>query len=327
MKILFIYYKKMGSFVRKDWEILKKRHETKVVRFSTILDAYAIWKGTRWCDLTFSWFGSLHSFFAVLFSKLRGKRSVVVAGGYDVVRLPEIKYGLFSFWWKRWCPLIVFRHANLILTVSQNTTRETLSNAKVDARKIRLLYHGFNADIYKPQSNQNKQPIVLSVGGISRATLARKGLELFVKSSKFLREIEFVLVGKWIDDSINYLRSIASPNMKFLGEVDEFALLTLMSKSKVYVQVSRHEGFGCSLAEAMLFECIPVVANVAAIPEVVGDCGFFLTDQSPEKLAALISRALNSDSKLGKKARERIENLFPIAKRQNRLLELIEDLE
>ncbi len=317
----------MASFIKKDLEILKKRHEVKVVRFSSILDAYAIWKGTLWCNLTFCWFGSLHSFFAVLFSKLLGKKSIVVAGGYDVVYLPEIKYGLFLFWWKRWCPLMVFRYADLILTVSQNTTRETLRNAKVDARKIRLLHHGFKPNIHNSQPDQNKEPIVLSVGGISRATLARKGLELFVKSSRFLPEVEFVLVGKWVDDSVNYLRSIASSNMRFSGAIDELSLLTLMGKSKVYVQVSQHEGFGCSLAEAMLCECIPVVTNVAAIPEVVGDCGFFLTDETPQMLANLIKRALNSDSSLGKKARERIKRLFPLKKREEVLLQIIENLQ
>jgi len=327
MKILFVYHKKMVSFIRKDLEILKKQHDVKVVRFSTILDAYAVWKGTLWSNLTFCWFGSLHAFFAVLFSKLSGRKSIVVAGGYDVAHLPDIKYGLFSFWWKRWCPLMVFRYADLILTVSQSTTTETLKNAKADPRKIRLLYHGFNSNICIPESNRKKEPLVLTVGNVSRSTLTKKGLELFVKCSGLLPEVEFVLVGKWIDDSINYLRLIAASNMRFLDETDQTALFTLMSRSKVYVQVSRHESFGCALAEAMLCECIPVVTKSAAIPEVVGDCGFFLTDQSPEKLAVLINKALNSDWELGKKARERIENLFPMTKRQNELLGLIEDLE
>jgi hypothetical protein len=41
----------------------------------------------------------------------------------------------------------------------------------------------------------------------------------------------------------------------------------------------------------------------------------------------LIRKALNCDSELGKKARERIEEAFPLAKRQSKLLELIKDLE
>ncbi len=327
MKVLFVYHKKMASFIRKDLGILKKRHEVKVVRFSDILDVYSIWKGTRWCDLAFCWFGSLHSFFAVLFSKLLKKKSVVVAGGYDVVCLPEIKYGLFSFWWKRWCPLILFRYADLILTVSQSTTREILKNAKVAPQKIRLIYHGFDSSICKPAFQSRKASIVVTAGNVNRSTLIKKGLKLFVESSRLLPKVEFILVGKWVDDSIDYLKSIAASNMRFLDEIDQSTLHILMSKCKVYVQVSRHESFGCALAEAMLCECIPVVTKSAAIPEVVGDCGFFLADESPEELAVSINKALNSDSELGKRARERIEKVFPLAKRESRLLELIEDLE
>ncbi len=326
MKILFVYHRRMASFIRKDLEILKKKHEVKTVRFLTIRDAYAIWKGASWCNLTFCWFGSLHSFFAVVFSKVLGKKSIVVAGGYDVVYLPEIKYGLFSFWWKRWCPLMVFRHANLILTVSKSTTHETLKNAKANPRKTRLLYHGFNSDVCKSQSNLEKEPLVLTVGNVSISTLTKKGLELFVKSSRLVPEIEFMLVGRWIDDSVDYLKSIAASNMKFLGAIDQTALFALMSRAKVYVQVSRHESFGCALAEAMLCECVPVVTRSAAIPEVVGECGFFLSDESPEELAALIRKALDTDSGAGQKARERIENLFPLAKREEKLLDLMDSL-
>ena len=222
---------------------------------------------------------------------------------------------------------MVFRYADLILTVSQSTSNETLRNAKADPRKVKLLYHGFNSNVCKPQSGRHKGPLVLTVGNVSKSTLTKKGLELFVRCSGLLPEVEFVLVGRWIDDSINYLRSIATSNMRFLDEIDQSALFSLMSKSKVYVQVSRHESFGCALAEAMLCECIPVVTKSAAIPEVVGDCGFFLTDQSLEKLAVLINKALTSDSELGKKARERIEKVFPLAKRESELLELIENVE
>ncbi len=326
MKILFIYHKRKVSFVKKDVEILKKRHQVKVIRYSKILDAYTIWKGVLWCNLTFCWFGSKHAFFPVLFSKVLAKKSIVVAGGYDVASLPEINYGLFSYWWKKWLPLFVFRWADVILTVSQSNTIETLKNAKVDPRKTRLIYHGFNSDIYRPSFDQRKEQLVLTVGNVSKSTLATKGLKLFVKSSRLLPEIEFILVGGWMDVSIRHLESIASSNMKFLGELDQDRLFGIMSKAKVYVQASRHESFGCALAEAMLCECIPVVSKVTALPEVVGDCGFFLTGQSPEELAALIKKALNSDPELGKRARERIKTHFPLEKREKTLLQIVEQL-
>ena len=327
MKILFVYHKREVSFVKKDVEILKKRHQVKVVRYSKILDAYTIWKGVLWCNLTFCWFGSIHAFFPILLSKLLAKKSIVVAGGYDVANLSGIKYGPFSFWWKKWCPRFIFRFADQILTVSRSNTEDALKNARAHPEKTKLVYHGFLPNIYEHKPHATKKALVVCVSNISKTNLIIKGLELFIKSSRLLPEVEFILVGRWMDDSIRYLKRIASSNMKLLDEMDQEKLFAVMCKSKVYVQVSRHESFGCALAEAMLCECVPVVTRVAALPEVVGDCGFFLTERSPEKLAVLIQQALNSDAELGKRARKRIRELFPLKKREKALLELLEQLD
>jgi glycosyltransferase involved in cell wall biosynthesis len=316
----------MASFIRKDLEILKERHQVKVVRYSSLFDAYTIWKGAWWCDLTFSWFASIHSLFSVLFSKVLTKKSIVVAGGYDVACVPEIGYGLFCVWWKKWLPLFVFRFADLILSVSRSNRIETLKNAGVDSHKVRLVYNSFDPESCHRPSDQEKEQVVLSAGNVSTTTLTKKGLELFVRSSRSLPEVEFILVGRWMDDSIDYLRTIASSNMKFIGEVDQERLFGIMSKAKVYAQVSRHESFGCALAEAMLCECIPVVSRFAALPEVVGDCGFYLTDADPEELAVLIRKALESDPELGRRARERIANLFPLEKRKKAVLKIVEEV-
>ncbi len=326
MRILFVYDRKMSSFIGKDLEILKKRHQIRIVRFSTILDAYSIWRGVCWCDLTFSWFGSVHSFFPVLYSMLLGKKSMVVAGGYDVACLPQIGYGLFSFWWKKWLPRFIFRFADRILAVSKSTELDALRNAKVDPVKLSLVYLGFDPDVCGNHLHQSKEKKVLCVGTVSNVNLLVKDLDLFVKASTLLPEVQFILAGKWMNGSIRYLKNIASPNMKFLGEVKQETLFSLMSESKIYVQVSRQESFGCALAEAMLCECIPVVTRVAALPEVVGNCGIFLTERSPEKLAVLIKRGLESEPELGKRARQRIKSQFPLKRREESLLQAVEQL-
>lgn len=326
MKILFVYHDTMASFVKKDLDILKSKHQVRLVRYSTILDAYSVWRGTSWCDLVFCWFGSLHALLATLLSRAFGKKSIVVAGGYDVACLPEINYGLLCSWWKKWLPPSVFRQSDLVLTISKSSTFEALTNAGADPHKTRLAYLGFNSDTCKPPSNQRKEQLVLTAGNISKSSLARKGLELFVKTGRLIPETEFIVVGKWIDNSIEYLKTISSSNIRFLGEVDREMMLDLMSKSKVYVQVSRHEGFGCALAEAMLCECIPIVTKVAALPEVVGDCGLYLEGKSPESLALLIRQALKSNPDLGRKARQRIVKLFPLDKRRTALWQAVEQL-
>jgi glycosyltransferase involved in cell wall biosynthesis len=325
-KIIFIYNKEMASFIAKDLEILRKHYQVEVIRYSRITDLFFIIRGILWCDVVFSWFASLHSFFAVSLCKILGRKGVVVAGGYDVTSCPEIKYGNALYWWKKWCPVLTLRWANLVLTFSRADTRETIKNTKSNPSKLKLVYLGFDTNSFKIDPGVKKEQSVLTVGRISHSNLLRKGLRLFVESASHLPHTQFTLVGKWEDDSIQCLKSIATSNVRFLNHVDMSQLVEIYRKAKVYVQASHHEAFGCSLAEAMLCECIPVVNRVAALPEVVGDCGLYIKDLTPSHLASTIRFALSDNSDLGKKARERIKNLFPLEKREKSLISTIANL-
>lgn len=318
--------------MEKDLEILRSAHQVRELHFKGLQDIPSLLRGTIWADLTFSWFGKLHAFFAVLFSKILGKKSVVIAGGDDVAcETQGIKYGMFAFWWKKWCPLFIFRYADLILPVSEFNKDETIKNAKANPNKIKMIYHGFSNDKFRRLeniqiNNIDKKAVVITVGGIDWERLERKGYEKFVRSAAYLPEVQFVVIGQWFDDAIDYLRKVATDNVIFTGRVNDDVLMQWFSKAKVYVQISLHEGFGCSVAEAMLCECIPVVSNRAAIPEVVGDCGFYVEDVCPESVARKIKEALSAPDDLGEKARERIKTHFPLEKRKRELLEAIESV-
>lgn len=329
MKILFVH-QGLQSFVRKDLDILQEAHEVRSIEFKGNVAGFVgnlcyLWQGVGWCDLTFSWFGKPHAFFAVLFSKMLRKKAVVVAGGDDVARMPEIKYGMFCFWWKRWCPKLVFNHADIVLTVSDNNTSETVVNAKVNPKNIKRVYHGFDTVKFMNRALK-KEDMVITIGNVSWEYLKRKGVELFTRAASCLPDIPFYIIGEWKDDSIKYLNNIATSNVHFLGRLPIEKLMTFMSRTKVYVQISLHEGFGCSLAEAMLCECIPVVSRNAAIPEVVGDVGIYVEELTPEQLAKKIKYALSLPDEYGKKARNRIIEYFPLEKRRREILMIIEGI-
>jgi hypothetical protein len=80
------------SFIKKDYKILKRK-SVKCVVYSyrhkkpPRLLVPRIIRGVLWADLTYSWFGSFHAFFTFLFSKILYKKSIVVAGGYDIAKI------------------------------------------------------------------------------------------------------------------------------------------------------------------------------------------------------------------------------------------------
>ncbi|MFC1966406.1 glycosyltransferase family 4 protein [Chloroflexota bacterium] len=331
MKILFVH-QGLVSFIEKDLRILEQAHTVRECYFpghrkgwpGVIKDVLRLFRGVLWCDATFSWSGKLHAFFAVLFSRILGKKSLVVSGGEEVARGQEKLWSMFDFWWKRWCPLFVFKYADLILCVSEFNRGETIKNARADSRKIRLIYHGFDVNEFGRMPDIKKEDIVLTVSVINSVNTSRKGLRLFVESARFLPDQKFMLVGPWLDATIEDLKSIAPQNVSFTGWLSGDELVRACNRAKVYVQASVYEGFGCSVAEAMLCECVPVVSRREALPEVVGDCGLYLDTREPQELAQNIEHALDSD--LGLKARERIMKLFPLEKRRSELLAAVVEL-
>ena len=91
------------------------------------------------------------------------------------------------------------------------------------------------------------------------------------------------------------------------------------------MQASRHEGFGLAVAEAMLAGCVPVVMNVTAMPEVVGDAGVLIESQRPEDVAEGVRRALELGPEASRAARERILTTFPMESRRDGILRVVEE--
>ena len=105
---------------------------------------------------------------------------------------------------------------------------------------------------------------------------------------------------------------------------DDQALLKSYQKAKVYCQLSYYESFGVALAEAMACECVPVIADRGALPEVIGDVGFYVPYGDPEATAEAIGKALKSGK--GAEARERIKTMFSLERRRDEFICEIEEL-
>jgi len=322
MKIYFLYTA-MSSFVKKDLEILRSAGEVREeCTYQRLVSS--VWsniQGTLWADVLVCWFASIHFLPAVFMAKLFRRKVLVIAGGYDVVNLPAIHYGAMRGGLRAVLGRLILHSADCVISVSESNRRETQENASVHPDKNIVIYHGF-APV--PEPIAPKEKMVVTVGEITWSNLKRKGLEDFVQVAQCFPEIPFKLIGRWSDDSYQHLKRIASPNVELLGFISDSDLSRVLSLAKVYVQTSRHEGFGCAVAEAMLHKCIPVVSDVFALPEVVGDCGLLVPQDGSSSLKHQIERALKADATLGEKARRRILEEFPLDKRKAAFLTVVE---
>lgn len=318
IRILYVY-KHNRSFVKGNLSMLQ-RHFDVVPCYFNIRNLFFLPFLVCKSDVTFIWFASYHAFISTIFSKLFSKKVIVVTGGYDTACEKEISYGLMRNPLLKRMVKFVLKNVDKILAVSEFNKHEIHKYLGID--KAEVIYNGIDSGEFYPQGN--KENLIITVGFISWENIKRKGLETFTKAAKYLPDTKFVVIGKAIDDSANYLKSIASGNVEFAGFVSDRELLEYYQKTKVYCQLSYHESFGVALAEAMLCECIPVVTGRGALPEVVGDTGYYAKYGDEKTTADAIKKAL--DSQKGGKAKERIKENFSCGIREEKLVRLIEEL-
>ena len=328
IRILFVH-SGLLAFVRRDLEILQKHLNVKSMNVTTFLVPrrgrdwlvyFRLLKWILWADIVYAWWANLNAFFIVLFCMFLRKKSMIVVGGYEVAYVPEINYGTLLSILGRLEVKFILRHASMILAVSKSSEKEILRFTV--PKNLKLVYNGVDTEKFTPSGE--KENLVITVGAISYDTINKKRLDTFVKASKYLNAVQFILIGKFNDNSIEYLKEIAGSNVKFTGYVSDEKLLHYYQKAKVYCQLSTQESFGVALAEAMSCCCVPVVTKKYSLPEVVGDTGFYVPYDAPKATAEVIRKALKSDK--GRKAGERIKKYFSLEAREKCLVEEILDL-
>lgn len=319
------------NFLKRDIEILREFCKIKTVpgfnykKPLTVFSCFfGILKGVFWADITFSQFADLHAFFAMACAKILGKKSIVIVGGYEVARVPEINYGYMLKPGVSYMVKLTLNHTDRVLTVVDTLKGDAIKNAGVKGNNIRTIPECYDADTWK--SRFPKENFVVTVANkMTQKVIKRKGIDTFIEAARLLPDTKFVIIGPFQDKSAEaYLKSIAPGNVEFTGFVSSGRFLELLGKAKVFCQLSLYEGIPNALCEAMLCECVPVGTENCGIPVAIGDSGFYVPYGDAQAAAAAITRAMASNR--GQDARNRIKELFPLEKRRKELKEEINAL-
>jgi glycosyltransferase involved in cell wall biosynthesis len=322
-RLLYVHSRK-ASFVAIDRAILAERFEIEdLYQPGRWPNPARILKGVLKADIVFGWFASWHTFFPITLAWLLRKPSVLIVGGFDTANMPDIGYGYQQGGVRRWASRWIMRRAGRLITNSNYSLSEIERNTPIPPSRVTVVHHGVPDPFGEPA--REKERLAITVGAIDHGTLVQKGQLPFVQAARELPDVRFVFAGKWLDDAVDELRAQAPANVEFTGWLSDDDLHDLYRRAAVYVQASRHEGFGLAVAEAMLAGCVPVVMNVTAMPEVVGDAGVLIESQRPEDVAAGIRRAFELGPDANRAARERIVTAFPIETRREGILRVVEE--
>jgi len=327
-RILFVGNTR-SAFVKRDFEILSRNYDVTLLEPpNNVKDwmKYAIStkNEVKMHDLVFGWFAGWHTLPAVHYAKRYRKKTIIVIGGYDAAYVPEIRYGAFTNFKEKIPAKYVMENADLLLAVSEFTKKEILK--RVRPRRVEVVYNGVDTDKFQLSLNKDNN-LVVTVSVLKWKNLKRKGIETFVRAAKYVPDARFVVIGKFKDDSINYLKQISPENVIFTGYVSDKELVMWMQKAKVICQLSYYEAFGLAPAEGMACGCIPVVTRErSGAPEFVRDLGFYVPYGDPEETAKAINMARQADSTNSLAARKIIEKEFSLKIREKKIIELIEGI-
>ena len=320
MARVLLAYSRPARFVLIDRDLLAEQHDVReYVQPGPLPRPLAAWRGVRRADVVVCWFASWHAVAPLLAARVLRRPSILIVGGFDTANMPEIGYGFQQGGVRRLVARTSMQLAGGLLTNSKYSREELRRNTGFDAR---VVYHGVPDPFHELPSGPRER-MALTVGNVARLSLERKGLRPFVEAAAHLPDVEFVVAGRPVDDAADELRARGASNVRLTGDLGDEELDALYRRASVYVQPSRHEGFGMAVAEAMLAGCIPVVTAAGALPEVVGDTGVVVDSADPAAVAAGVGRALGLGDDARRRARQRVVELFPLEVRRRGLLRAV----
>lgn len=342
-----IFYSTPGlsSFVQKDIEILKKLGTVHCFVFDAkkkIRTPVVCWYQLRQIirhlseiRLFVCQFAGYHSLIPVLLGRLFHIPSIIIVGGVDAVAYPSFKYGYFQQklirpfvkWTYRLANVIAAKDDSLFwfhdLYYGKDSAYQGIDVFMPDlkAEKV-VIYNGYEASKWEFRGEKNPTHFITVAGNWEKGNTAMlKGIDLIFQIAERFGQCTFEIIG----GGASYQKPVPD-NVVITPYIPNDQLVNTIGKATFYLQLSISEGFPNALCEAMLCRCIPIVSNVAAMPNIVGETGFILKQRDVRALSHLIEDALSLDAPLrrtmGESARNRIVHHFPLQRRADELIAL-----
>ncbi len=326
-----------SSFTKNDIDILSSKHKLVLINSSIgsgvkgiinlLKSAFKSLYHLFSSDVVISWFSDYATLAPVIFAKILGKKSIVIAGGYDVGYLPELNYGAKANKFRWFCTSNSFKLSDLILPVSHwaEDSMKKLIDLPKD-KKIMMLYNGIKSERFNLPKEENRQFFITVSQSSSTVEYLIKGTDLFIQTAKRNPHYNFKLAGLR-GDILRLARKDGKdlPNLEIIpGPLDLYKeLIPLYQEAFAYLQLSKEESFGLAVLEAMRCGAVPIVSTGGALPEISGKYAQIADTQEQ------INSALDLAANVSREYREELSDFaanYDIKFRGDKLLQAVDDI-
>ncbi|MBU2869672.1 glycosyltransferase family 4 protein [Colwellia sp. E2M01] len=218
-----------------------------------------------------------------------------------------------------------------------------------------VIYHGVNINTYKGAANKEQAwqaldllPVTQKKGKHGIAILGRvreqKGVHLFVKSCIALLadypDYTAVIVGSTAAKHMKYEQQLRSQINKaglserivFVGEQHFTDIPKIFSSLSMVVALSKNEGFGLTVLEAMSSGAAVLASEAGAWPEIIrqGIDGYVVPVNDLDAVKAKMALLLSDQQKLaqmGISGRQRVEEFYSVEREAMELTTFLKTLE
>lgn len=245
---------------------------------------------------------------AYMVARATGLSYIVTAHGSDVPHYNPDRFKLLHVLLRPIWRQVVNNAASIVCP--SEYIRELLLKVAPRARS-ELIPNGIDITRFTPRMDRQRRVLVVS------RLFERKGVQFLLHALKDIHhdyDVYIVGDGPYLED----LRRIANDNrvdVKFLGFIGnrtaEFR--NLLESSEIFVFTSSAENFPVVLLEAMSAGLSIVTTDDTGCCEVVGDAAVKVPPRNSDAIASALVRLMGDPQlreRLGKAARERVEELF-----------------
>lgn len=188
------------------------------------------------------------------------------------------------------------RRAAFVTTVSDHVREEVLRSCSVASDRIATVHNGvIVSNIPRIAEGNGNEDYVLYVGGHQpRKNLAGLLQAMETYWYRFGDGLHLRLTGTRESLCARAARvheNLVRPEwVHFLGDVSESELTRQYIGARALLMLSRDEGFGLPVLEAMAHGCPVVAADRSSLPEIAGRAALLVNPDDPEAAAAAIRR-------------------------------------